>query len=133
MKFFLSQTFLKPAKAVYLWLIALCIGAIFCAGAFSASVIFNAESFGVNLARFSAGVLMSEIFSRLNILLIFLAFVMTFYEILSAKLATLARIHKILLGVSSAISVLCIFFLHALFFAKNYCVAKTRRICHPKR
>ena len=51
MKFFLSQTFLKPAKAVYLWLIALCIGAIFCAGAFSASVIFNAESFGVNLGN----------------------------------------------------------------------------------
>lgn len=116
MKFFLSQTFLKPAKAVYLWLIALCIGAIFCAGAFSASVIFNAESFGVNLARFSAGVLMSEIFSRLNILLIFLAFVMTFYEILSAKLAILARIHKILLGVSSAISVLCIF-LFTLYFS----------------
>ena len=116
MKFFLSQNFLKPAKALYLWLIALCIGAIFCAGAFVASVIFNAESFGVNLARFDAGALMSAIFAKLNVLLLILAFVMTFYEILSAKLSKLARIHKILLGVSSAISVLCIF-LFALYFS----------------
>ncbi|MGX2983797.1 DUF4149 domain-containing protein [Helicobacter sp. 23-1045] len=116
MKFFLSQSFLKPAKALYLWLIALCIGAIFCSGAFVASVIFNAENFGVNLARFEAGALMSAIFAKLNILLLILAFVMTFYEILSAKLATLARFHKILLGISSAISVLCIF-LFALYFS----------------
>ena len=110
MKFFLSQNFLKPTKALYLWLIALCIGAIFCSGAFVASVIFNAESFGVNLARFEAGALMSAIFAKLNVLLLILAFVMTFYEILSAQ------IHKILLCVSSAISVLCIF-LFALYFS----------------
>ena len=116
MKFFLSPLFLKTAKALYLWLIALCIGAIFCAGAFVASVIFNTENFGVNLAHFSAGVLMSEIFSRLNILLIFMAFAMTFYEILFARLSEIAQIHKILLGVSGAISVLCVF-LFAFYFS----------------
>lgn len=116
MNFFLSPTFLKTAKALYLWLIALCIGAIFSSGAFSASVLFYAESFGINLTRYNAGILMSEIFSKLNILLLILAFVMAFYEILDAKLSNIARIHKIVLGVSSTVSIFSAF-LFALYFS----------------
>ena len=116
MKIFFSPTFLKTAKALYLWLIALCIGAIFSSGAFSASVLFNAESLGVNLPQYSAGILMSEIFSKLNILLLILSFVIAFYEILDAKLSQVRRIHKIVLGGSGAISVLCAF-LFALYFS----------------
>lgn len=116
MKIFLSPTFLKTAKALYLWLIALCIGAIFSSGAFSASVIFHASDFGVNLPQHSAGILMSEIFARLNFLLILLAFFITFYEILYVKLSHCARIAKILLGVSGLVSVICIF-LFALYFS----------------
>lgn len=116
MKIFFSPTFLKTAKALYLWLIALCIGAIFSSGAFSASVLFNAESLGVNLPQYSAGILMSEIFGKLNILLLILSFVIAFYEILDAKLSQVRRIHKIVLGGSGAISVLCAF-LFALYFS----------------
>ena len=116
MKIFFSPTFLKTAKALYLWLIALCIGAIFSSGAFSASVLFNAESLGVNLPQYSAGILMSEIFGKLNALLLILSFVIAFYEILDAKLSQVRRIHKIVLGGSGAISVLCAF-LFALYFS----------------
>ena len=116
MKIFFSPTFLKTAKALYLWLIALCIGAIFSSGAFSASVLFHAEDLGVNLPQYSAGILMSEIFGRLNILLLILSFVIAFYEILDAKLSQVRRIHKIVLGGSGAISVLCAF-LFVLYFS----------------
>lgn len=116
MKFFLSPSFLKTAKALYLWLIALCIGAIFSSGAFSASVLFHAEDFGVNLPQYSAGILMSAIFGKLNILLLILAFVIVFYEILDAKLSERGRIHKIVLSASGAVSVVCAF-LFALYFS----------------
>ncbi len=116
MKFFLSHSFLKTAKALYLWLIALCIGAIFSSGAFSASVIFHAEDLGVNLPQYSAGILMSAIFGKLNILLLILAFVIAFYEILDAKLSQVRRIHKIVLGGSGAVSIICAF-LFALYFS----------------
>ena len=116
MNCFFSPTFLKTAKALYLWLIALCIGAIFSSGAFSASVLFHAEDLGVSLARYDAGILMSEIFGKLNILLLILAFVIAFYEILEAKLSSVKRIHKIVLGASGAVSVICAF-LFALYFS----------------
>lgn len=116
MNIFLSQGFLRSAKALYLWFIALCIGAIFSVGAFSANVIFHAQDLGVNLVQFDGGILMSAIFAKLNIVLIFVAFVMTFYEILFVYLSSVSRIHKAMLGVSSAISVLCIF-LFALYFS----------------
>lgn len=116
MKIFFSPTFLKTAKALYLWLIALCIGAIFSSGAFGASVLFHAEDLGVNLPQYSAGILMSAIFGKLNILLLILAFVIAFYEILDAKLSKYGRIHKIVLGASGAVSVICAF-LFALYFS----------------
>lgn len=116
MNIFFSHTFLKTFKALYLWLIALCIGAVFSSGAFSASVLFHAEDLGVNLPQYNAGILMSEIFTKLNILLLILAFVIAFYEILYVKLSDSAWIHKIFLSASGAISVLCIF-LFTLYFS----------------
>lgn len=118
MKIFISPIFLKSAKAFYLWLMALCIGGIFSSGAMSASVLFNAKDFSVNLERMEAGILMSEIFSKLNIVLIFLAFVIVFYEILYARLSSAKTIQKVLLCGSGAISVIGIF-LFALYFSPN--------------
>lgn len=118
MKFFISPIFLKSAKAFYLWLMALCIGGIFSVGAFSASVIFNAQDFSVNLDRFNAGILMSEIFSRFNALLIFVAFVIVFYEILYARLSSAKTLQKILLCGSGIISVVGIL-LFALYYSPN--------------
>lgn len=118
MKIFISPIFLKSAKAFYLWLMALCIGGIFSSGAFSANVIFNAQDFNVHLEHFSAGILMSAIFTKLNILLVFLAFVIVFYEILYARLSKAKRLQKILLVGSGVISVIGIF-LFALYFSPN--------------
>lgn len=116
MNFFFSNNFLKTAKAFYIWILGLSIGAIFASGAFSASVLFYAEDFGVNLSRFEAGILMSEIFSRLNVFLLIVAGIITFYEILYLRLSSSSRIQRSILFLSGGIGVLCIC-LFSLYYA----------------
>ncbi len=116
MNFFFSKTFLKTSMAFYMWLLGLCIGSIFASGAFSASVIFNANDFGVDISKFESGILMTAIFSKLNTLLLFSAFVIVFYEIISFRLGSGGRINKILLFLSASISVICIL-LFSLYYS----------------
>lgn len=116
MNFFLSNFFLKSAKALYIWILGLSIGAVFATGAFSASVLFNAKDLGVNLSKFEAGILMSEIFSRLSIVLLVVAGIIVFYEILYFRLSSSSRIQRSILFLSGGISVICIC-LFSLYYA----------------
>ena len=68
---------------IYLLLLGVCIGVEVCIGAFVAPVIFHPSSFlgdGV-LTHFQSGVLMTQIFLKFNILLLFVAIFIFFYEL----------------------------------------------------
>lgn len=108
MKFLFSKVFINTASALYIWLIGLTIGALVACGAFSASVIFNANDFGVELSKFQSGILMTQIFLKLNILLIAVAFIITIFEIVALRLSNHTKTIKIILFLSGAISVICI-------------------------
>ncbi|RDU62446.1 DUF4149 domain-containing protein [Helicobacter sp. MIT 14-3879] len=115
MNIFFSKNFINTIKAIYIWLLGLSIGIIFSSGAFIASVLFYAKDFGIELEKFEAGILMTEIFSRINIFLLIIAFIITFYEILSLKLESGYKAQKSILFISSLISVICIF-LFSLYY-----------------
>lgn len=70
--------------ALYIWLIGTNIGAIIACGAFSAPVLFKAYTFlpDLGITNFDSGILMSQIFSKLNTLLNFSAIVILIYELL---------------------------------------------------
>lgn len=108
MKFLFSKVFINTASALYIWLIGLTIGALVACGAFSASVIFNANDFGIELSKFQSGILMTQIFLKLNILLIAVAFIITIFEIVALRLSNHTKTIKIILFLSGAISVICI-------------------------
>ena len=78
--------FYSFAFMVYLLLIGLALGAI-TASAFSAPVIFRAASFveGLEITLFQSGVLMTQIFIKLNILLNILAVFIIIYEVIILK------------------------------------------------
>ncbi|MDD6056385.1 MAG: DUF4149 domain-containing protein [Helicobacter sp.] len=79
--------FQKYFFALYLLLIGTALGAIITSGAFSAPVIFRASAIvpTLEISPFESGLLMSEIFKKLNVILNFLAIYMLVYEILSMR------------------------------------------------
>ena len=78
--------FYSFAFMIYLLLIGLALGAII-ASAFSAPVNFGAASFveGLEITLFQSGVLMTQIFIKLNILLNILAVFIIIYEVIIFK------------------------------------------------
>ena len=81
-----NPCFYSFAFMVYLLLIGLAMGAII-ASAFSAPVIVRAASFveGLEITLFQSGVLMTQIFIKLNILLNILAVFIIIYEVIIFK------------------------------------------------
>lgn len=73
----------------YMLLIGVSLGAIVAAGAFSAPVIFRAIHFvpTLDITIFESGLLMTEIFKKLNVILNILALYMLVYEILSLRIS----------------------------------------------
>ncbi len=116
MNFLFSKTFTSTIRAFYIWVIGLCIGAIIATGAFSAPVIFHAQEYGVDITKFQSGILMTQIFLKLNVLLLFVAFFIAIYEILSFKLSNHTKMQKYILFISGAIAVICIL-LFSLYYS----------------
>lgn len=108
MKFLFSKMFINTASALYIWILGITIGAIISSGAFSANVIFNANNFGVEISKFQSGILMTQIFLKLNILLIVVAFIIAIFETFALRLSSNTKTTKIILFLSGAISVICI-------------------------
>lgn len=82
LKLFKIQLF---ASFFYLFLLGLGVGAMICAGVFSAPAIFRASSIveGLEITLFQSGVLMTSIFVKLNFLLVALGVIIFIYEIFS--------------------------------------------------
>lgn len=117
-----SPVLISAIRAFYMWIIALSLGSIACAGAFSAPVIFNAGDFGVALEKSESGILMTHIFLRLNNLLLIVAFVIAAFETFALNLSRDTRLNKAILFLSGAISVICIL-LFSLYYTP-YIVAQ---------
>lgn len=107
MKFLFSKTFINIISALYIWIIGVTIGALLSSGAFSANVIFYASDFGINLSKFESGILMTQIFLKLNILLIVVAFIIAVFEVFALRLSDNTKTIKIILFLSGGISVIC--------------------------
>lgn len=116
MNLLFSKIFINTISALYLWVIGLCIGSLLCAGALSAPVIFGANDFGVHLSRFQSGILMTQIFMRLNVVLLVGAFFIATFETFALRLSSHKAINKALLFLSGAISVICIL-LFSLYYS----------------
>ncbi|PAF42102.1 DUF4149 domain-containing protein [Helicobacter sp. 11S02596-1] len=73
--------------ALYLWLIGLSIGAMIVSGAIVAPIIFDAYSFlpDLGITKYDSGILMTQIFLRLNLLLNATAIIIIIYELLAFK------------------------------------------------
>ncbi|CAM2836549.1 DUF4149 domain-containing protein [Helicobacter burdigaliensis] len=69
----------------YLFLLGLGVGAMICAGVFSAPAIFRASAIveGLEISLFQSGVLMTSIFVKLNSLLLALGGIILAYELMS--------------------------------------------------
>ena len=115
MKFLFGKTFINISTAIYIWILGIALGALIASGAFVASVIFNASSFGVDLSQFQSGILMTQIFLKLNTLLIVVAFIIAVFETFALRLGENTKTIKIILFLSGAISVICIL-LFALYY-----------------
>lgn len=74
-------------SALYLWLVGLCIGAMVACGAFVAPIIFNAYTYlpDVSITQYDSGILMTQVFLKLNWLLNFSAIMIIIYELLDFK------------------------------------------------
>ncbi|PAF52050.1 DUF4149 domain-containing protein [Helicobacter sp. 13S00477-4] len=105
------------AHALYLWLLGLSIGAMVISGAFVAPIIFNAYSFlpDLGITQYDSGILMTQIFIKLNYLLNFTAIIIIIYELLDFKSSFKPSI--ILLGLNT-LSILLIF-LFTLYYTPN--------------
>lgn len=103
-----TSLFVYAGNALYLWLVGLCIGAMVSSGVFAAPIIFKAYSFlpDLGITQYDSGILMAQIFNRLNILLNFSAIIIIIYELLSFKISSKPSV--VLLGIN-ALSVLLIF------------------------
>lgn len=74
---------------LYTLLIAVSLGAALASGAFSTSTLFRANSIvpDLEISVFQSGLLMTNIFTKLNILLNLLAICILIYEILALRLS----------------------------------------------
>ncbi|WP_299547855.1 DUF4149 domain-containing protein [uncultured Helicobacter sp.] len=73
----------------YLLLVGVSLGAVLASGAFSAPTIFRASSLvpELNISVFQSGILMTNIFTKLNVLLNILAVFILVYEILAFRVS----------------------------------------------
>lgn len=104
-------------NALYLWLIGLGIGAMIVSGVIVAPIIFNAYSFlpDLGITQYDSGILMTQIFIKLNVLLNFTAIIIIIYELLVFKSSFKSSIF--LLGLN-ALSVALIF-IFTLYYTPN--------------
>lgn len=74
--------------ALYMFLIAVVVGALVACGAFSAPSIFRAASIveGLDISILQSGILMTSIFVKLNVLLNIVAIFIIIYEILTLRI-----------------------------------------------
>ena len=73
--------------ALYMFLIAVAVGALVACGAFSAPSIFRAANIvdGLDISILQSGILMTSIFVKLNVLLNIVAIFVIIYEILALR------------------------------------------------
>ncbi|PAF53170.1 hypothetical protein BKH42_07430 [Helicobacter sp. 13S00482-2] len=95
-------------NAIYLWLIGACIGGMIISGVVVAPIIFSAYSYlpSLGITQYDSGILMTQIFIKLNYLLNFSAIIIIVYELSMFKSSLKPSI--ILLGIN-ILSVLLIF------------------------
>lgn len=95
-------------NAIYLWLIGVCIGAMIVCGAIVAPIIFNAYNYlpDLGITQYDSGILMTQVFIKLNYLLNFSAIIIIIYELSAFKSSLKPSI--ILLGIN-ILSILLIF------------------------
>lgn len=116
-------------NGIYLWIIGVCIGAMIISGAIVAPIIFNAYNYlpDLGITQYDSGILMSQIFIKLNYVLNFSAIIIIIYE-LSAFKASL-RPSIILLGINILnvllIFVFTIYYTPAIVDAQNMGAAYT--------
>ena len=86
---------LDISRAFYLLVLGISAGAIIATGALSAPVIFNMDSIlGLGISNAESGLVMGNIFSRLNYVLLALMIVMIIYEIVCVNMSMLLRFNR---------------------------------------
>ncbi|ANV98662.1 hypothetical protein BBW65_07560 [Helicobacter enhydrae] len=108
----MKNSFYWFGSVVYLWVVGVAIGAIVACGIFVAPVIFKAHSFlpSLDVTQYDLGILMAQVFLRLNVFLNFAGIVIVVYEIL----ALFAKAHLLSLIINAVNAVLI--FLFTLYY-----------------
>lgn len=102
------KVFASCITSLYLLALGIAIGGIIACGAITAPVIFNASQYLASLeitdmTRYASGLLMSEIFVRLNYLLNALAIFILVYELLAFNISSKKSLFLLGIGVFSVI------------------------------
>ncbi len=92
-------------NSIYLWAIGLTIGALLASALLSAPVIFKAYQYlpSLGITMFDSGILMTEIFKRLNYILNGMAIFILIYELLALKISSKKSLFLLGLGVLNVI------------------------------
>lgn len=108
----------------YLWLIGINIGAIVTCGIFVAPIVFNAYSFlpDLGITQYDSGILMTQIFLKLNTLLNVSAILILVYELLAFNLSKKTSFFPLTINI---INVLLIF-LFSFYFTPKIIEAQTQ-------
>ncbi|WP_233709961.1 MULTISPECIES: DUF4149 domain-containing protein [unclassified Helicobacter] len=84
-----KEAFKLFLQTAYLWILGISMGSIIACGMFVAPVIFNAYSFlpDLGITQYDSGILMTQVFLKLNTLLNFTAIIILVYELLAFNLS----------------------------------------------
>ena len=91
--------------SVYLWAIGLTLGALLACGVLSAPVIFKAYQYlpSLGVTSFDSGILMTEIFKRLNHILNGMAILTLVYELLAFGVGSKKSLFLLSIGILNAV------------------------------
>ena len=107
---------LDISRAFYLLVLGISAGAIIATGALSAPVIFNMDSIlGLGISNAESGLVMGNIFSRLNYVLLALMIVMIIYEIVCVFAKSSYRIPCLILLIINIVCILLFVFYYSPF------------------
>lgn len=94
-------------QGVFLLSTGIAIGAIVCAGIFTAPSIFGAKNLGVDISKFESGIIMTSIFLKLNNLLIITLVLSIFYTIYGG-IRIFNKTQTTIQGILLSINAICI-------------------------
>lgn len=84
-----KESFKVFLHTIYLWILGISIGAIITCGMFVAPIVFNAYSFlpDLGITQYDSGILMTQVFLKLNTLLNITAIIILVYELLAFNIS----------------------------------------------